>query len=283
VNSNNTPGPEILSQFEDRVLYHIVELAGDRPLPLGQGVSGVAIAVRLADELNISQDFPLTPLFSASEQDAILRAAVQELKQEGLLEVEAVFGSWKCRPTRAGRQQVVQWREKWRRSQSQKEAPAVVSPPQRDVQEAWREVAKLRRELQLAKQAHPSFIADEELRRRCEDLLVAEKHFDRAILQACVVLEDRVRSVIGADAHITGVPLMEMAFSPRNPQLRFSAVEQEQLGAMQLYRGTMAFFRNVVGHHIIDTYTQDDALRFISWVDLLLTMLKTATTSPTIT
>jgi len=44
---------------------------------------------------------------------------------------------------------------------------------------------------------------------------------------------------------------------------------------MELYRGTIAFFRNTTGHHLIDTYTQDDALRFVAWIDLLLTMLKT--------
>ena len=68
---------------------------------------------------------------------------------------------------------------------------------------------------------------------------------------------------------------MEIAFSPKKPVLRFSELEQEQLGVMQLYRGTIAFFRNTAGHHLIDTYTQIDALRFVVWVDLLLAMLKT--------
>jgi len=34
-------------------------------------------------------------------------------------------------------------------------------------------------------------------------------------------------------------------------------------------------FRYTTGHHLIDTYTQDDALRFVAWIDLLLSMLKT--------
>jgi hypothetical protein len=42
---------------------------------------------------------------------------------------------------------------------------------------------------------------------------------------------------------------------------------------MELYRGVIAFFRNVAGHHLTDTYTQDDALRFVAWIDLLLKMV----------
>lgn len=131
----------------------------------------------------------------------------------------------------------------------------------------------------LASQSFLLLIADEELRRRCEDLLSAEQHFDRVIREACVVLENRVRSLIQADAQITGTPLMELALSPKAPRLRLSSVEQEQLGAMQLYRGTMAFFRNQAGHHVIDTYTQEDACRFVAWIDLLLQMVQVAVTA----
>ena len=39
---------------------------------------------------------------------------------------------------------------------------------------------------------------------------------------------------------------------------------------MQIYRGVMAFFRNSAGHNLIESYDQDDALRFVVLVDLLL-------------
>jgi hypothetical protein len=42
---------------------------------------------------------------------------------------------------------------------------------------------------------------------------------------------------------------------------------------MQIYRGVMAFFRNTAGHNLIETYDQEDALRFVILVDLLLTTL----------
>lgn len=69
---------------------------------------------------------------------------------------------------------------------------------------------------------------------------------------------------------------MKLVFSPKNAKLRISNNEQEKLGAMQLYRGTIAFFRNTAGHHLINTYSQEDALRFVTWIDLLLTMLRKA-------
>lgn len=39
----------------------------------------------------------------------------------------------------------------------------------------------------------------------------------------------------------------------------------------------MAFFRNSAGHHLIDIYTQDDVLRLVAWIDLLLNMVGKAT------
>jgi hypothetical protein len=41
----------------------------------------------------------------------------------------------------------------------------------------------------------------------------------------------------------------------------------------QIYRAVIAFFRNAAGHNVIDSYTQGDALRFVVFVDLLLTMV----------
>ena len=155
-------------------------------------------------------------------------------------------------------------------------ARAAVTRPQRDAQEAWVEVARLRRQLELAQRTPVSLIADKELRQRCADLLAAGALYDRVVREACVVLEDRVRVAIGAAKDLTGVPLMEQAFSPKGGLLRLSPLDQEQLGAMQLYRGMMAFFRNNAGHHLIDTFTQEDALRLVAWVDFLLAMIARA-------
>jgi uncharacterized protein (TIGR02391 family) len=131
-----------------------------------------------------------------------------------------------------------------------------------------------------AKHILPSFISDEELRQRCEDLLKAEKHYDRVIREACVILENRVRVTIGGDKGEVGVHLMARVFSQNNPLVRLSTQPSEQIGAMELYRGTMAFFRNNAGHHLVDTYSREDALRFTAWIDLLLNILATAPGNP---
>jgi uncharacterized protein (TIGR02391 family) len=261
--------------FEDRVLYYIVNLTGELPVGYEGSVTEADIAIQLAEELGITPDFVHSGQFHASQERGKILAAVEELYNSGYIERLAVSGPWSIHPTRRGRKYVADWREKW----EQRKKPDMANEQStqsnfRDAQEAW-VVAKLRRELQLAKKTLPSLIADDELRQRCEDLLVAEHHYDRVILQACIILENRVRTTIGGNQQMTGTPLMETVFSPKNPKLSFSTVEQEQLGAMQLYRGTIAFFRNTTGHHLIDTYTQDDALRFVAWIDLLLSMLKT--------
>lgn len=67
--------------------------------------------------------------------------------------------------------------------------------------------------------------------------------------------------------------LMERAFGLKSGLLRLSEEDQEQLGAMQIYRGVMASFRNAAGHNLIETYDQEDALRFVVFVDLLLAMV----------
>jgi hypothetical protein len=78
--------------------------------------------------------------------------------------------------------------------------------PQRDAQEAWVEVARLRRRLQIAERSLPALIADDELRRRCEDLLAADSHYDRVVREACVILEDRVRKTIRTGKDWSGCP-----------------------------------------------------------------------------
>lgn len=350
-------GPESLPQLEDRVLYHLVELTGDHPLPLGEGVSEAALAERLAEELGIAPDFAQSDEFYGSSARGTVLAAVKALEDEGLLEAIKVMGPWTIRPTRDGRRRVDQWRQQWRQAQDRAvqrrileelercwradpghyaytsrldverlcadlgvpredylanaqrllaqgkiaeneldqasladgyahiteagrrdlEVASGTPRPSPGAQEAWVEVARLRRRLQLAERNLSSLIADDELRRRCQDLLAAEGHYDRVIREACVILEDRVRTAISADKSVVGTALMEAAFGPRAGPLRLSGSDQEQRGAMELYRGVMAFFRNTAGHNVIETYNQDDAVRFVVLIDLLLGMVRAAT------
>ena len=93
----------------------------------------------------------------------------------------------------------------------------------------------------LFKKANPliSLISDEELRRRCSDLLAAQNDYDRVIQQACLVLENRVRKAIGADASVVGADLMGQAFNPSSGLLRLSDRTAEQKGIMFIYNDAL--------------------------------------------
>lgn len=49
--------PEDLPQFEDRFLYHLVDIACDRQMGHLDGVPEKDVAVRTADELEVSSEF----------------------------------------------------------------------------------------------------------------------------------------------------------------------------------------------------------------------------------
>ncbi len=119
-----------------------------------------------------------------------------------------------------------------------------------------------------------ALVRDEELRRRCGDLLRAERDYDRVVREACVVLEHRVRERAGKGKDLVGADLMQTVFSPKNPLLRLSDMEEEQRGAMFLYAGVMKFYRNSAGHNIIGTVGELDALQVVGFVDALLGLLE---------
>ena len=357
-------GPEGLAQLEDRFLYHLVDVAGGRPMEPLDGVRAEDVAARLSSEIRTNQESGERDSEPAPLSREVILGTVRELEDEGLLTVPVSDKVEKyLRPTKEGRRRVAQWREEWNRERSKRDrnvqrlilqglerrwrddpemykfnsnldvdefcevngieraaylanahrlmdqgkvgtpniagadpdsgllhitesgrrALEVVEStqrPQRNEQEAWVQVAHLRRRLQIAERDLPSLVADDELRRRCEDLLVADAHYDRVIREACVILENRVRTAIGADKSVIGTALMEQAFSPKKGPLRLSDHDQEQLGAMQIYRGIMAFFRNAAGHSLIDNYGQEDALRFVILVDLLLKTIGEASVDP---
>lgn len=356
-------GPDSLEDFEDRVLYQLVDLTGNMPVMAGEGKDEIELSDRLALDLNVTTEFVHSPEFRGSSAHGAVLAAVSSLKDSGLIEGAIYLGGhFEVRPTRYGRSRVAEWKKAWEQRQQMKdrqiqqrilqdlnrqrvadpqtyhlasrvdvsqlcsdldvrqtdylanaqrlvdqgkiklndmeqlgldegyaaitevgvaalERTSAAQSSQRDSAEAWNEVANLRRRLQIAERSMPSLITDEELRRRCSDLLVAKGDYDRAIREACVVLENRVRKAINADGSLVGTSLMEQAFGEKNGLLKLSTHGAEQVGGMQIYRGVMALFRNHAGHHIVDTYTQVDAYRFVVWIDLLLTMLVQASIS----
>lgn len=109
--------------------------------------------------------------------------------------------------------------------------------------------------------------------------LFRDKHYANAIEDAVKALNAHVRYKSGLE--IDGVALMERAFGPANPVLRFNDLadqsdKDEQKGFMQMFSGAVSGLRNPRAHKLI----KDDperALEFIAFVSLLAKLVDRAT------
>lgn len=149
------------------------------------------------------------------------------------------------------------------------EAPPPGAAPSRRVAELYQEIAKLRHELDIARATPDGLIRDTQLRDRVEGLLAEDRNFDRAVREASVILEDRVRTRSGlTDLH--GVDLMTAAFKEETGALIVSDNAAEQAGVHMAFRGMVAWVRNSFGHRLIDATAQGDAMRIVAFIDWLL-------------
>lgn len=123
-------------------------------------------------------------------------------------------------------------------------------------------------------------IADTELRARCADLISGTAHFDRAINQATLVLEDRIRRKSGpAGVGLTGTELVNRTIKaePGESVLILSQDQGEQAGMSNMCRGVMLAYRNETHHYLTDRYSREDALKVCAFIDLLLRAVDGAT------
>ena len=105
-------------------------------------------------------------------------------------------------------------------------------------------------------------------------------HFSNAVEDACKVLDGLVKLRSGRHG-LSGTELMQAVFSPRNPVLKFNALQtdtdrSEQQGLMFLYAGAMLALRNPRAHALLEDEAET-ALEYIAFVNLLLRMLERAT------
>ncbi len=120
-------------------------------------------------------------------------------------------------------------------------------------------------------------IEDEELKSRCGDLLNARKHFDRALREATVVLDDRLKKLTGI-TNMNPENLVGKALNP-NPNKAVIVVSKEpaeQKGFHGICNGLMLAFRNPAHHKLDDKFSQRDALRLCAFVDAVLAILQKA-------
>lgn len=122
-------------------------------------------------------------------------------------------------------------------------------------------------------------IEDQELKDRCQDLLLASSKFDRPINQATLVLEDRIRNKAKPTQRLVGVNLVNYAFKGDLTKtiLKVSNNPDEQGGFASIIRGVMLAFRNLTHHHIVNTFTREEALKVCGFIDVLLKVVDNAT------
>lgn len=125
----------------------------------------------------------------------------------------------------------------------------------------------------LLKSAIEYLIRDDELRDRCEDILLAPSKFDRPIREATVVLEERIRNKAQAAPKLVGENLVNTVFKEKLSEtvLRVASNDEyDQRGFTQILRGLVPAFRNKTHHHIINTFSREEAMRVCGFIDVLL-------------
>jgi len=109
--------------------------------------------------------------------------------------------------------------------------------------------------------------------------LYRDGHYAHAVEDAVKALNGLVR--LRSGLNLDGMPLMQTAFSPKNPVLKFNNLASqsdldEQQGFMFMFSGAVSGLRNPRAHGFI----QDDperALEFVAFVSLLAKLLDGAT------
>ena len=125
-------------------------------------------------------------------------------------------------------------------------------------------------------------IRDEELRRRCLDLLqqfTEDSEFDRLdtiVAEATRILEDRLRTLSGAAPECTGVELATYVYGTKSPALRASSIEAEQEALHLLNRGVFGFIRNSVHHRLVGDLQPERVLQIVGTIDYLIWIAEAA-------
>jgi uncharacterized protein (TIGR02391 family) len=94
---------------------------------------------------------------------------------------------------------------------------------------------------------------------RCWDLFIAQK-YDDAILNATKALEVAIRTKTHLSHDIIGATLVNRAFKPDKPILRYSDIEAEQEGMMSLLRGMIQVFKNPQSHRFVGVQNKSECL-----------------------
>jgi Protein of unknown function (Hypoth_ymh) len=123
------------------------------------------------------------------------------------------------------------------------------------------------------KSAIEYLIQDQELRERCQNDLMARKHFDKPINQATLVLEERIRGKVQDAQRLVGETLVSYAFNEDLSKTRLQVATNnpdDQRGFTQILRGFVPAFRNKTHHFITKNLSREEAMRVCGFIDVLL-------------
>ena len=118
-----------------------------------------------------------------------------------------------------------------------------------------------------------STIENEELKKRCLDILSSKDAFDRVINQATQVLETEIKKKAKLEKEkITGLALISKAIAPKkeNTILLFSDEPEIQEAYAFLFKGIIGTYRNPTHHSTDFVCTREDALKCCAFIDYLL-------------
>jgi uncharacterized protein (TIGR02391 family) len=120
-----------------------------------------------------------------------------------------------------------------------------------------------------------ALIEDADLRQHCADILAGRNRFNRAIIMATTVFEDRLRSLTGAPSSLTAVPLINTCIKsePKKSLIVLSDEASEQSGFANMCRGVMELYRNTHHHRLVSGVTRVQALKCCLTIDELLRLL----------
>ena len=122
-------------------------------------------------------------------------------------------------------------------------------------------------------------IHEEELRKRCSDLLGAPGNFDRVVREATTVLEDRIRhrppfqvlaKVIPHSGEQTGQNLINKLFNPDIPVLSRSSDKLGRIAFRNILVGVVSYLRNPYHHRLDDATEWSWAWSTVGLIDRLL-------------
>ena len=130
---------------------------------------------------------------------------------------------------------------------------------------------------QRAVKAYDGLMLHPEIARRPSSLY-RDGHYANAVEAAVKALNGLVR--LRSDLEFDGSTLMERAFNPKNPAIKFNSLsdqsdQDEQKGYMMLFSGAVAGLRNPRAHGFINDQPER-ALEFIAFISLLAKLLDEA-------